>query len=78
MPKESALTFLFCAIELKERLLWKSNDGEVEHYYDPELVQRKFFWAIETGLLSESRKFQMRPFLNDEMVSDETLMQSIR
>lgn len=31
-PKESARTFLFCTIRLKDRLLWKSNDGEADDY----------------------------------------------
>lgn len=76
-PKESAQTFLFRAIELKERLLWKSNDGDTDDYYDPQLIQRKFLRAIETGLLSDSIKFQMRPFLSDIMVSDEMLIDKL-
>lgn len=76
-PKESAQTFLFRAIELKERLLWKSNDGEADDYYNPELVQRKFLWAIKTGLLSDSIKFQVRPFLSDVTLRDETLIDKV-
>lgn len=76
-PKESPQTFLFRAIELKERLLWKSDDGDADDYYDPELVQRKFLRAVETGLLSDSIKFQMRPFLGDSKVSDEMLIDKL-
>lgn len=50
-----------------------SNDGEADDYYHPELVQRKFLQAIQTGLLCDSN-CQVRPFLNDVRVSDETLI----
>lgn len=68
------MTFLFYTMELKVRLLWMSNDGEADDYHDQEVVQRKFLQAIQTGLLSDSINCQVRPFLNDVRVSDETLI----
>lgn len=61
-PKEYAHTFLFHAIELTERLLqWKSNDGEPDDDYDPELVQGKKSRQISVT----SVKIPGVPFLSD-------------
>lgn len=74
-PRESAQTFLFRAIELKEKLLWKSSGEDAEEHYSHDLIQRRFLRAIETGLLSDNIKFQVKPYLNDVTVSDETLIE---
>lgn len=39
--RESPQNFLFRAIELKERLLIASRDGEAEEQYSAELIQKK-------------------------------------
>lgn len=39
-PRESPQQFLFRAIEIKERMLWKSSEGEAEEYYSPDLIQQ--------------------------------------
>lgn len=79
-PKESAQNFLFRAIELKEKLMRKSSDndaGEEGEQYSSELIQRKFLRSIETGLYSDSVKFQLKPYLSNLNVTDEVLIERI-
>ncbi len=76
-PKESAQSFLFRAIELKEKLLWTSGDEQDGEQFSPELIQRKFLRSVETGLLNDAVKFQIKPYLSDPKVADEVLIEKI-
>lgn len=76
-PKESAQSFLFRAIELKEKLLWTCGDEQDEEQFSPELIQRKFLRSVETGLLNDAVKFQVKPYLSDPKVADEVLIEKI-
>ena len=72
--RESPQNFLFRAIELKERLLLASREVESDEQYSPELIQRKFLRSVSTGLLSDHIKFQLKPHLDDQYVTDEILI----
>lgn len=76
-PKESAQNFLFRAIELKEKLLWKSDDEDEGEKFSPELIQRKFLRSVDTGLLSDAVKFQLKPYLSDPSVTDDVLIERV-
>lgn len=76
-PKESAQNFLFRAIELKEKLIWKVGEEEESEKFSPELIQRKFLRSVETGLLSDAVKFQLKPYLSSVVVTDEVLIEQI-
>lgn len=76
-PKESAQAFLFRAIELREKLLWKSGDEEEGEQFSPDLIQRKFLRSLETGMFSEAVKFQLKPHLSNHKVTDEVLIEKI-
>lgn len=76
-PKESAQSFLFRAIELREKLLWISGDEQDGEQFSPELIQRKFLRSVETGLLNDAVKFQVKPYLSDTKVADEVLIEKI-
>ena len=41
-PKESPQAFLFRAIEIREKLLWKSGEEDEGEQFSPDLIQRKF------------------------------------
>lgn len=73
-PKESAQSFLFRAIELREKLLRTSGDEEVDEQFSQELIQKKFLRSVETGLLSDSVKFQIKPHLCNPNITDEILI----
>lgn len=76
-PKESAQDFLFRTIELREKLLWKSGDGDEGEQFSPDLIQRKFLRSLETGLFSEAVKFQLKPYLSNPKVTDEVLIEKV-
>lgn len=73
-PKESAQDFLFRAIELREKLLSKADDGDKGEQFNPDLIQHKFLHSLETGLLSEAVKFQLKPYLSNPKVTDKVLI----
>lgn len=76
-PKETALNFVFRAIELKEKLLWKAANEETDELYSRATIQRKFLRSIETGLLSDSIKYQLLPLLSDLSTTDEELIERV-
>lgn len=75
-PKESVQNFIFRAIELKEKLLWKAEDG-YDDRYSRDIIQRKFLRSIETGLTSDSLKFQIQPYLSNISTTDEELIEAV-
>ncbi|KAL0160502.1 hypothetical protein M9458_044227, partial [Cirrhinus mrigala] len=76
-PKESAQNFLFRGIELREKLLWKLSEEDEGEQFSPELIQRKFLRSIETGLLSEAVKLQLKPYLSNPRIKDEELIERV-
>ncbi len=73
--RESPQNFLFRAIELKERLLIASRDGEAEEQYSAELIQKKFLRSVSTGLISDHNKFQLKTDLENQSITDEELIE---
>lgn len=73
-PKETALNFVFRAIELKEKLLWKAENEDSEEHFSHATIQRKFLRSIETGLSSDSVKFHILPHLKNVEITDEELI----
>ena len=76
-PRETALNFVFRAMELKEKLLWKGENEENEDQYSQVTIQRQFLRSIETGLFSDSVKFHIRPYLTILGISDEELIEKV-
>lgn len=76
-PKETALNFVFRAIELKEKLLWKAEKEDTGTLQHVATIQRMFLRSIETGLLSDSVKFNLLPHLNNVKITDEELIEKV-
>lgn len=76
-PKESAQNFLFRGIELREKLLWKLSEEDEDEQFSPKLIQRKFLRSIETGLLNDAVKLQLKPYLSNPKVSDVELIERV-
>lgn len=76
-PKESVHSFLFRAIELRERLARKSGDEEEGERFSSNLIHRKFLRSLETGLICDAVKNQLKPHLSDPTVTDETLIEKL-
>lgn len=75
-PKESAQNFLFRAMELREKLCKRGEEDEGEKL-SADLIQRRFVRSLETGLISDAVKFQLKPYLSDYHVSDEVLIERV-
>lgn len=75
--RESPQNFLFRAIELKERLLLASKESGSDDQYSPDVIQKKFLRSVSTGLISDQIKFQLKQYLDDAAVSDETLIEKL-
>ena len=76
-PRETPLNFVFRAIELKDKLLWKAANEENEEQYSSSIIQRKFLRSVETGLLNDAVKFHILPHLRDVNTTDEELIQRV-
>lgn len=73
--RESPQNFLFRAMELKERLLLAAKEPGTDELYSPELIHRRFLRSVSTGLVRDNIKFQLKTFLDDLTVTDETLIE---
>lgn len=51
--------------------------GEPEEHYSGDLVKKKFLRSVGTGLLNDNIKFQIKPFLDNLEVTDETLIEKV-
>lgn len=52
----------------------EQDEGE---QFSPELIQRKFLRSIETGLLSEAVKLQLKTYLSNPRIKDEELIERV-
>ena len=77
--KESPQAFLMKALDLRQQILFALSDGSDDMYlqYDAEHIQRLFLRSVETGLLDEIIRANIRPFLKNSNVADEVVMQQM-
>ena len=71
--KESAQAFLIRALELRQRVLFASQEAGSSFTYDASLVQGVFLHSVQTGLRDSGVKTEMRPHFNNKTISDEDL-----
>lgn len=76
-PIESAQSFLFSLIELREKLSRKSGDEEEGEQFSLNLIQHKVLRSLETGLICDAVKNQLKPHLSDPTVTDDTLIEKL-
>ena len=62
-PKESPETFLLRALDLRQKILFASQEADTSLKYDPGLVQGMFLRTIETGLRDDIILMKLRPIL---------------
>lgn len=73
-PKESPQAFLMRALDLRQKILFSSDEDTNALKYDKDHVQKLFLRTIETGLQDESIRAKLRPFLIDTNIIDEDLI----
>lgn len=75
--RESAQAFLLKAFDIRQKVLFASQESDSRLRYDPHLVQEMFRHTILTGLRSDAIKTELRPYLDEPKTSDELLFEKI-
>ena len=73
--KESAQSFLIRALDLKQKVIFASQEADSGLKYEPSLVQHMFLHALLTGFRSEAVRHELRPLLLDPKTPDEVLFE---
>ena len=76
-PKESPQAFLIRALELRQKILFASDEDTSVLKYDKDHIQKLFLRTVETGLQDESIRAKLRPYLKDTNIMDEDLIQQL-
>lgn len=75
--KETPQNFLIRALDLRQKILFASQESESGLRYDPVLVQNMFLHSVMTGLQNENIKRDLQPYLEQAGVSDELLFEKL-
>ena len=76
-PKESTQKFLFRALDLRNKVLFVSQEDDSKFDYGFSLVQNTFLKSLETGLRDDILITNPRPILRTPDISDEDLMKHV-
>ena len=76
-PKEKPLEFLIRLLDLKQKVLFASQESDSELKYDPTLVHGMFVHSFSLGLQNENIKMEMKPHLEKKTVSDVELFEKL-
>ena len=75
--KETPQAFLMRALDLRQKILFASQEGEDPLKYDTNHIQQLFRRTVETGLQDESMRTKLRPYLSNPLVEDEELIHQL-
>lgn len=73
--KETPQNFLIRTLDLRQTILFASQESESGLQYDPGLVQRMFLHTVLTGLQNDNIKRDLQPYLEQADISDELLLE---
>ena len=76
-PKESSQAFLLKALDLRQKVIFASQEAESGLCYDRMLVHNMFRHTILTGLRNDNIKSELRPHLEDPDITDESLFEKL-
>ena len=74
---ETPQEFLARLIDLKQKVLFASQEDGSNFKYDPKLVQCMFLHSLLTGLRSDSIKLEVKPYLQNTEVTVEELFEKL-
>ena len=74
--KENPTEFLMRLMDLRQRVLFSSSQGDGVKY-QKSLVQETFIRALDTGLADDNIRIELRPTLQSGTATDEELMAKI-
>lgn len=72
--KETPQSFLIRAMDLRQKILFASQEVESSRKYDPALVQSLFMHTVLTGLQNDNIKSDLQPYL---LQTDELLLEKV-
>ncbi len=75
--KETPQSFLVRCLDLRQKILFASQEAESSLKYDPNLVQSMFLHTVLTGLQNDSIRSDLQPYLTRTNVSDELLLDKV-
>lgn len=75
--KETPQKFLIRALDLRQKILFASQEAESSLKYDPVLVQSMFLHTVLTGLQNDSIRSDLQPYLQQTTSSDELLLEKL-
>ena len=64
-------------LDLKQKVLFASQEAESDLKYDPKLVQSMLSYSLLTGLPSDSIKLELKPNLQNTHVTVEELFEKL-
>ena len=73
--KETPQNFLIRTFDLRQKILFASQEDESGLKYDPGLVQNMFLHTALTGLQNDNIKRDLQPYLEQTDFSDELLLE---
>ncbi|XP_043954545.1 uncharacterized protein LOC122820911 [Gambusia affinis] len=73
--RETAQNFVIRAMDLRQKILFASQEADSGLKYDPALVQSMFMHTVLTGLQSDNIKTDLQPHLSKSSTSDELLLE---
>ena len=76
-PKETAPQLLFRALNLRNKVLFASQEDDSKFDYGLPLIQTTFLKSLETGLLDDVSVINLRPILRAPDLSDEDLIKNV-
>ena len=75
--KETPQNFLIRAMDLRQKILFASQEADSSLKYDPALVQSLFMHTVLTGLQNDNIKSDLQPYLLQTTTSDELLLEKL-
>ncbi len=75
--KETPQSFLIRVLDLRQKIIFASQEDESGLKYDPALVQNMFLHTVLTGLQNDRIQGDLQPYLVDTRVTDETLLEKL-
>ncbi|KAI2647357.1 Chaperone protein ClpB [Labeo rohita] len=75
--KETPQNFLIRVLDLRQKILFATQEAESSLKYDPILVQNMFLHTVLTGLQNDYIRGDLKPYLQQTDVSDELLLEKL-
>lgn len=75
--RETPQNFVICALDVRQKILFASQESESGLKYDPGLVQNMFQHTVLTGLYTDNLKRDLQPYLELPNISDELLLEKL-